>query len=255
MTNFFWTHYLWKYVGKQYHIHHKKKQKNLIEKNLITEIQTLEENGIDLNLLEEKKGELYEIRREKMRGHFVRSKAKWIEEGEKPTNYFCNLESRHFHNKLITSLKLDNGEIVDDQKHILQETNFFYAHLYSKQDNTEDDFIHKLQLINFEKLTDEEANKLEGKITYAEALNFLKNMKNEKSPGSDGYTTEFFKFFWVDLGHFVVRSINYSFDNMEMSNSQKLGVITCIPKSGKVKNILKNWRPISLLNCSYKIAT
>ena len=87
----------------------------MIEKNLLTEIQTLEENGIDLNLLEEKKGELYEIRREKMRGHFVRSKAKWIEEGEKPTNYFCNLESRHFHNKLITSLKLDNGEIVDDQ--------------------------------------------------------------------------------------------------------------------------------------------
>lgn len=24
-------------------------------------------------------------------------------------------------------------------------------------------------------------------------------MKNKKSPGSDGYTAELFKFFWVDL--------------------------------------------------------
>ena len=40
-----------------------------------------------------------------------------------------------------------------------------------------------------------------------------------------------------------------------MSNTQKLGVITCIPKPNKPKHFLKNWRHISLLNCTYKIAS
>ena len=40
-----------------------------------------------------------------------------------------------------------------------------------------------------------------------------------------------------------------------MSNVQKLGIITCIPKPNKPKVFLKNWRPITLLNCTYKIAS
>ena len=39
-----------------------------------------------------------------------------------------------------------------------------------------------------------------------------------------------------------------------MSITQKQGVITCIPKEGK-ENFLKNWRPITLLNIAYKIAS
>ena len=30
------------------------------------------------------------------------------------------------------------------------------------------------------------------------------------------------------------------------------GTITCIPKGGKIRNELKNWRPITLLNSVYK---
>ena len=40
-----------------------------------------------------------------------------------------------------------------------------------------------------------------------------------------------------------------------MSNVQKLGIITCIPKPNKSKEFLKNWRPLTLLNCTYKIAS
>ena len=65
--------------------------------------------------------------------------------------------------------------------------------------------------LKFNKLSDDEANRLEGEITYSEVLSYLKGMKNGKSPGSDGFSTEFFKFFWIDLGYFIVRSINYSY--------------------------------------------
>ena len=80
-------------------------------------------------------------------------------------------------------------------------------------------------------------------------------MKNEKSLGSDGFTTDFLKFFFLDVGKFLLRSINCSFDKGEISVTQRQGVITCIPKEGKDKRFLKNWRPITLLNISYKIAS
>ena len=48
-------------------------------------------------------------------------------------------------------------------------------------------------------LSDEEANNIEGKITLEEATRALKNMKNNKSPGTVGFTSEFFKVFWKRL--------------------------------------------------------
>ena len=80
-------------------------------------------------------------------------------------------------------------------------------------------------------------------------------MKNNKSPGLDGFTVEFFKFFWVDVGQFTLRSLNYGFRNGSLSITQKQGVITCIPKPNKSRVNLKNWRPISLLNVIYKLAS
>ena len=103
--------------------------------------------------------------------------------------------------------------------------------------------------------SEEEAYSIEGEITYLEATSFLKKMQNNKSPGSDGFTTEFFKFFWSDLGWFVVKSINFGFLNGQLSQTQREGVITCVPKGNKSRKYIKNWRPISLLNVTYKIAS
>ena len=42
--------------------------------------------------LEILKTELCDIRNEKLKGHMIRSKAQYIDQGEKPTKYFCGLE-------------------------------------------------------------------------------------------------------------------------------------------------------------------
>ena len=39
-----------------------------------------------------------------------------------------------------------------------------------------------------------------------------------------------------------------------MSHVQKIGLITCIPKQDKPKQIKKNWQPITVMNCTYEIA-
>ena len=38
-----------------------------------------------------------------------------------------------------------------------------------------------------------------------------------------------------------------------MSKDQRLGIITLIPKKDKIRLLLKNWRPITLLTVDYKL--
>ena len=92
---------------------------------------------------------------------------------------------------------------------------------------------------NPNKLTNDESINLEGEITYTELATTLRNMKNGKSPGNDGFTAEFFKFFWPDLGHFILRSLNFAYINDCLFVTQKQGIITCIKKPNKPRNFLK----------------
>ena len=80
-------------------------------------------------------------------------------------------------------------------------------------------------------------------------------VENNASPGSTGFSNEFYKFFWRDIKIFVVDSINHSFKNGMLSVTQRLGIITLIPKGDKDKTFLKNWRPLTLLNSIYKMVS
>ena len=141
---------------------------------------------------------------------------------------------------------------------ILEQENF-YKGLYSTKNTTitADD-----RRLFFDKdnpfmtiLNENEKQSLEGPLSTAEALKSLKDMKNNKSPGIDGFTAEFYKFFWNNLGVYLVRSLNYAYITENLSVTQKQGIITCIPKEGKSKECLKNWRPISRLSVDLKIGS
>ena len=219
------------------------KLKSFEQISSITEEQVLELEGI--------KRELEQLRKKKMEGIAVRCRTTWINEGEKPTHYFCNLENRNFVNKTVSFLEKPDGHVIHDQADILKEAEQFYISLYEKR-NVQD--INISRLINdAPKLDEIDKGLLKNELTITEIATALKKMDNNKSPGPDGFTVEFFKFFFSDIGDYYTRSIQEGLTNGNLSITQYQGVITCIPKGDKPKQLLKNWRPISLLNVSYKI--
>ena len=79
----------------------------------------------------------------------------------------------------------------------------FYENLCASGENE----IVNLEMGNMIKtptLTDEDSNSLEGFITKQQAHSALKQMENDKSPGWDVHTTEFLKYYFVDLGSLML---------------------------------------------------
>lgn len=182
----------------------KKKKKIEEEKKLEEEINILE-NKINndfinteaetIQVLEQKKVRLVEIRKEKIEGVMLRSKCRYQDLGEKPTHYFFSLENRNYTSKVINKIIEDNGTEYTETKDILNSQKRFYEQLYEENNELDDRPIESVIGENNNKLLNIEAEKLEGKILYTELAQALKHMKNEKSPGQDGFTVEFFLFF------------------------------------------------------------
>ena len=73
----------------------------------------------------------------------------------------------------------------------------------------------------------------EGIISETELLKSLKSMKNDKSPGNDRITKEFYEFFWDDIENSLSDSIKKSFISGELSTSQKQTEIKSIEKKDR----------------------
>ena len=104
-------------------------------------------------------------------------------------------------------------------------------------------------------LNDDQRDLCEGQLKYSECYKVLSTFENNKTPGNDGLTIEFYKFFWPEIGTLLVDTLNYAYFQGELSNTQKQAVITLIEKKGKDRRLIKNWRPISLLNVDVKIGS
>ena len=80
-------------------------------------------------------------------------------------------------------------------------------------------------------------------------------MGNNKSPGNDGFSKEFYVCFFQEIHSYLLDALNHSFIHGQLSISQRQAMITLIEKKGKDKRFLKNWRPISLINVDAKVAS
>ena len=83
---------------------------------------------------------------------------------------------------------------------IMSELEDFYSGLYSSEGNLADCANLFLRHSEIPKLSPGKAATCEGKLTVEECLQSLQSFKENKSPGNDGLSVEFYKMFWGILG-------------------------------------------------------
>ena len=234
----------------------KKTRKELLQEKLETLEKLINEKKKNIEIernYRAVKEELENIYKFESKGAGIRARVKWMEEGERSTKYFLRLEKRNASRKGITQLTSINGKrVLKTENDILKETVKFYSALYTNENlNCElmKNYVHSQSVPC---LNRDDRSSCEGLLTIAECKHVLFSMQKNKTPGSDGIPVEFYQVFWSDLNDILVEALNECYANETMSNTQRKGLITLLYKKGDRLN-LKNWRPITLLNCDYKI--
>ena len=81
----------------------------------------------------------------------------------------------------------------------------------------------------------------------------LQTIENNKSPGNDGLTKEFYITFWNKVKAPLLLAIEKSYLVKQLSAWQKQAAITLIGKKRRDERYIQNWRPISLLDLDVKL--
>ena len=70
-------------------------------------------------------------------------------------------------------------------------------------------------------------------------------MSDDRSPGNDGLTAEYYKEFWPEIKTTYMDSIIDGRLKGQLSTSQRQAIIRLIEKKDRDKTEIANWRPIS----------
>uniref|UniRef100_A0A3B3CA37 Reverse transcriptase domain-containing protein n=1 Tax=Oryzias melastigma TaxID=30732 RepID=A0A3B3CA37_ORYME len=240
-------------LGKKIAKAKQKRESELIEKLMIINEKNYL-SDLEQNSLFALQSELNKVYEEKARGAFVRSRRKWLEQGEKCTKYFFNLEKRNSEISCLRQIRIGDS-ISEDAKTISQYVAKFYKELYTKDYFREDDidlFVNNIK-DKIEKISETLGKTCDQKIKTEEVDHCIKSLKDNKSPGNDGLTSEFYKFFIDKLTPFLVNLFEEDLEIGILPPTLRQGLIKLIPKSQKDKLCIENWRPISLLNNDAKI--
>jgi hypothetical protein len=101
-------------------------------------------------------------------------------------------------------------------------------------------------------LSVEESCVLYNPVTMEELKDVLFHFKKDKSPGPDGWTIDFFTFFFDLVGEDLLAMVEESRRLGSISGSINSIFLTLIPKTNN-PTIFEDFRPISLCNLCYKM--
>lgn len=195
--------------------------------------------------------EIHDIERYKAEGAAMRCKLRWFTESNRPTAFFLNLAKSRSKKHLIHSLRKTDGTITHDQSEILSTFADFYAQLYTSDVTSLIAQDHFLSLIQHT-LSETQHKHTDAPFTMAEADTAIKAMGQGKVPGPNGITAEVYKALWPVISRAFLAMANECLSTGVFPPSIATGLITLIYKKGDRDNP-ENYRPISLLNTSYKL--
>ena len=232
-------------------INRERKQK---EKEYKDMLEILDDTDPDSKTATTLRTKLQEIQQHKNRGHQIRcSNTLRTEDIEELHDTIRDIENSTQKKKLITKIYDTTGNITTDQDRIRNSFHEYYATLYKKDET--DRSIRNKYTAYAKKITDIQKEHTDKEITVVDLENTIKQMNNGKSPGPDGLTVEFYKFFFPQLKNGLIKLIHDIYQTGNLAPSQRLSYITLIPKKDSDHKQMKNYRPISLLNTDYKLIT
>jgi hypothetical protein len=180
---------------------------------------------------------------------------------EKITPYFMALAKQSAPDAILSDIRDTDGrefiDCVDREQYITS----YYSQLYKKQDYQNADMLsiegflgdvsHHPDVVS-SKLREAEKSDLDRPLTIQELDNSIKKAKKNTAPGIDGVSNRFISRFWEFYRVPLYKYAICCFETGTLTDNFRSAKIRLIPKKGDLTN-LKNWRPISLLNCFYKI--
>lgn len=130
----------------------------------------------------------------------------------------------------------------------------YYSKLYSSELSPHDwDSPNPLDLLAFPQVDEVASGDMGAPITISEVKEAIKSLQSNKSPGPDGYTTEFYKTFSTVLAPMLVRVFNDAHLRGRLPPTLSEASITLLLKKDKDPLLCGSCRPISLLNVDLKI--
>jgi hypothetical protein len=152
---------------------------------------------------------------------------------------------------LIKALTRSDWQVVEDNSEMQSLASDFYKDLY-----TSDGVTNMDQVLDHvpRKVTPAVNSILDAPFSQEEVKKALFQMFPTKAPGPDGFPAHFFQRHWDICGEDITRAVLDIVRGNESTESINDTILVLIPK---VKNptLLSQFRPISLCNVFYKIAS
>ena len=223
-----------------------------LKEELERETEKIEKEGEnDLNNYIRIREELKEIEHSRCMGAIVRSRARYVVEGEKCTKFVLGLEKSKQKRIYLEQVEGKKGEIITDFVGIAERVEEFYRDLFRKEEMKEESMESVLEKVEA-RLSEKDKEMCEGNIGTGEIEAARAGLGRNKSPGIDGIISEFYIEFKDELVPVLDRLFRGIEERNEIPADMLTGLVSILYKKGN-RNKLENYRPITMLNTDYKI--
>jgi exonuclease III len=201
--------------------------------------------------------EIREVEHKRSEAIKIRTKIDEHIQNEQLTTTLICREKKKISQQQMRRIIDQEGEVLENENDILNEARDYYQNVFKKEKEETEDEQKKvrefIEEITITKVTDEQNEMLISEITAEEIKKALSETGNNKSPGRDGIPYEFYKHHANEIAPILSEMFNEMLNSPEEKISC-IGIMKLLPKSGNLEE-LKNWRPVNLTNCDYRILT
>ncbi|XP_019200243.1 PREDICTED: uncharacterized protein LOC109193865 [Ipomoea nil] len=182
---------------------------------------------------------------------FQKSREEWITSGDRNTAYYHAAATVRRGRNRVARLQDSNGAWITTDSELRKHIQQFYINLFT--DCREGAEGQPLEA-HFPRLRHIDWAVFNREVTKEEVHEAVCDMKPFKAPGPDGLPAGFYQHTWDVTGDNIFAMVSQAFRHGQIPEGINDTLVALIPKV-QVPDTIKQFRPISLCNVSYKILT